>query len=118
MKYLKTLLFEFIILVIPTFVITILYYFNIISNNTNNILKILIFLITFFASGIYIGKFSNKKYYLEGIKLSLINIILFLILSLIFKYDFNFKQILYYLIILIITTIGSITMGNKKKNKN
>lgn len=118
MKYLKTLLFEFILLIITTLIITILYYFNIISSNTNSIFKIIIFLITFLSSGIYIGKKSNKKYYLEGIKLSLINIVLFLLLSLLFRYDFNFKQLLYYLLIILITTLGSIIGGNTKKNKN
>ena len=117
MKYLKTLMIEFIILLASTLFITILYYFNLISNNLNSILKIIIFIITFLVSGIYIGKKSNKKYYLEGLKISIINIILFLILSLLFKYEFNIKQVLYYLLLAITVVIGSITSGNLKKNK-
>lgn len=118
MKYLKTLLFEFIILISSTLVITILYYFNFTSNSINNIFKIVIFILTFFLSGIYISRRSNKKYYLEGLKISLINIILFLTFSLIFKYGFNIKQVIYYILIILITTFGSIIGGNMKKNKN
>ena len=66
MKYIKTMIFEFSILIISTLVLTILYYFNIINSNVNNILKILIFIITFILSGMYIGKQTNKKY--ENIK--------------------------------------------------
>ena len=118
MKYLKTLLFEFIILIISTLIITILYYFNISSNSLNNIFKIVIFIITFLLSGIYISRKSNKKYYIEGLKIALINILLFALLSLVFKLGFNIKQIIYYTLIILITTIGSIIGGNTKKNKN
>lgn len=115
MKYLKTFIFEFVLLIILTLIISIFYYFNIISNNINNILKIVIFISTFLLSGIYISRRSSKKYYLEGLKISAINIIIFLLLSLIFKYEFNIKLILYYLLLTLITTLGSIIGGNFKK---
>ena len=92
MKYLKTFIFEFIILISLTLITTILYYFNITNNNINNVFKIIIFIITFLLSGIYIGRRAKQKYYIEGLKISGINIILFLLLSLLFKYDFNIKQ--------------------------
>lgn len=117
MKYLKTLMYEFIIFTSLTLVISILYYFNLINNNINYIFKIFIFIITFLISGIYIAKKSKKKYYLEGLKISGINILLFLIISLIFKFGFNLKQVLYYILIIIITTLGSIIGGNLKKEK-
>ena len=116
MKYLKTLLFEIILLISLTLITTILYYFNIINNNFNNIFKLLTFIITFFYTGIYISQKSTKKYYLEGLKLSGINIFLFIIISLILKNGFNLKQILYYLIIIFITTFGSI-IGSLKRKK-
>lgn len=117
MKYLKTIAFEFIVLIILTLINTILYYFDLINSNANGIIKIIIFIIVFLLSGIYIARRSNKKYYLEGLKISGINILLFLLISLLFKYNFNFKQILYYLLIILITTLGSIIGGNFRKNK-
>ena len=118
MKYLKTIVFEFILLIISTLIITILYYFNIINNNVNNIFKIIIFILTFLFSGIYIGKRSHKKYYLEGLKISMINIILLFVISLFFKNRFSFSQLLYYIFIIILCTFGSIIGGNLKKTKN
>ena len=117
MKYLKTFIFETILFISLTLIITILYYFNIINTNTNNILKIIIFIITFFIVGIYTSKFINKKYYLQGLKISIINILLFLLLSILFKYNFNIKQILYYFLIIIITTFSSIFGGKIRKKK-
>ena len=117
MKYIKTIIFESIFFVSLTLILTILYYFNIINSNLNNIFKIIIFIITFLLSGIYIGKRSNKKYYLEGLKISFINIILFILISLLLKNNFNIKQFIYYLLIIIITTFGSIISINLKKYK-
>ena len=117
MKYLKAIILEFIILISITLVTTILYYFDIISSNINNVFKIITFLIMFIVSGIYIAKNSNKKYYLEGLKLAGINILLFLLLSLLFKYKFNIKQVIYYLLLAITVVLSSIMGGNMKKKK-
>ena len=117
MKYLKTFIFEVILLIGLTLIISIFYYFNIINSDINSILKIIIFIFTFLLSGIYISRRSSKKYYLEGLKISGINIFLFIICSLIFKSGFNIKQILYYFLLIFITTLGSIIGSNFKKNK-
>lgn len=117
MKYLKTIGFEFILLIIFTLIYTILYYFNITSSNVNNILKILSFIIIFLSTGIYIGRNSQKKGWIEGLKISFITIIIFIITSLIFRYNFNLKQILYYILLIILVVIGSMLGINFKKRK-
>ena len=117
MKYLKTIMVFFSLLFITTIINTILYYFNITSSSTNNIIKIIIFIIIFMVTGIYIGKNSNKKGWLEGLKASGIIIGIFLLLSLIFRYDFNIMQILYYLICSITIVLGSMIGINFKKKK-
>ena len=117
MKYLKTIGFEFILLIILTLITTILYYFNLTSSEANTILKIISFIIVFIFSGIYIGKNSNKKGWLEGLKISGINILLFLLISLLFRYKFNIIQFLYYLIISVTVVIGSMIGINFKKRK-
>ena len=117
MKYLKAFIFELILLISFSLITTILYYFNITSNSINNILNILIFIIIFILSGIYIGKHSTKKFYLEGLKIAGINIILFILLTIIFKLGFTYKNIIYYLIIIIITVFGSILGSLLKKRK-
>ncbi|MBP3635183.1 MAG: TIGR04086 family membrane protein [Bacilli bacterium] len=117
MKYLKTIIFEFIILITLTLITTILYYFDLTSSNANNIFKIISFVIIFVSTGIYIGKNSNKKGWFEGLKISGINILLFLIIALLFKYDFNIKQFIYYLISSFTVVLGSMIGINFRKKK-
>ena len=119
MKYIKTIILFFSLLIILNLISTILYYFNITSSSFNNILKIIIYIITFLVSGIYIGRNSNKKGWFEGLKVSIIFILIFVILSLITRYDFNIKQIIYYLISIVTIVFGSmIGINFKKRNKS
>ena len=117
MKYIKTIIFEIILIISMLIISTILYYFDITSNNINNVINIVIFILIFILTGIYIGKKSNKKFYLEGIKISGINILIFILFTLIFRLGFGFKNILYYLIIILLTSFGSILGSLLKKKK-
>jgi len=88
-----------------------------ISDKTFNILKIITTLISFIIGGIYIGNKSNKKGYLEGLKIGLIVIIIFFIISyLAFDKGITIKSSIYYLVILATSIIGSMIGINKKKN--
>ena len=78
-------------------------------------LKILIILLSSFFSGFYIGFKSNNKGYINGVKFSLIIISIFLLSSLSVK-GFKFISIIYYLIIIIVITLGSM-LGINRKSK-
>lgn len=119
MNYLKNisvaLLYIIGIIIGTTMIITILNYFNIITGTTLTIVKILICVVSLFTGGIVIGRKSSKKGWLEGLKLSLI----FLILLTIFNYlglgsPLKLKNLLYYLIIIVSCVFGSIIGINKK----
>lgn len=119
MNYLKNigvaLLYIIGIIVGTTMLITVLNYFNIITGTTLTITKILICVVSLFTGGVVIGRRSSKKGWLEGLKLSLI----FLILLIIFNYlgldsSLEFKNLLYYLIIIVSCIFGSIIGINKK----
>lgn len=121
MNYIKNISFSILYIILTmlvlTFIITILSYFNIINDKFVSILKIIIPIVSLFIGGFFIGKNSDKKGWLEGLKLSLI----FLILLLIFEYlalnkSFELKNILYYLIISISSIFGSMIGINKRKN--
>lgn len=117
MKYLKSILFMFSIFLILNIIITIISYYSLFSDNVINIFKILSFIISFLSSSIYFGLNIKKKGLINGIKLSLIYILLFIIISIILS-RFNIKDLLYYLIILITVIIGSVIGVNiKKANK-
>ena len=116
-KYMKSLLYIFISLLIFNIILSIIYYF---SNITNlNIIKLITTSISFFIGGLYIGNKSNKKGYLEGIKIGLIAIILLFIISyLALDKSITINKLIYYLIILSSTILGSIFGINKRKNLN
>lgn len=119
MNYLKkvgiSLLYIIGIILVTTFLITILNYFNIISGMALTISKILICIISLFVGGVVIGRRSSKKGWLEGLKLSLI----FLVLLILFNYlglgnTPQLKNLIYYLIIIVSCIFGSIIGINKK----
>ena len=113
MNYLKSLLWCFGILIISSIIITIFNYFNVINGIVLKIIFLIIPIIRFIGS-YRLGKLSNEKGYIEGIKYGLIWVILFVIICLICKV-FDWTSIIYYFILLFISILGSILGINKKK---
>lgn len=111
----KSLLYMISIILVLTFLVTVLNYFNIVGSKILSIMEILIILISMFVGGFLIGKKSKQKGWLEGIKLGLIFVA---ILSL-FNYlglgqKFSVINLIYYLILIISCTLGSMIGINKK----
>lgn len=109
-----SLLYFFGIVLISLFIYSVLIYFNIISGKLSTIIMLLIPIISSFVCSFRLGIRSNKKGYIEGIKLGSIIIIIFLVISLIFS-SFNYKSLIYYLIILLSNTLGSMFGISQKK---
>lgn len=117
MIYLKSMLRIVVGIIILTIISTIFHYYNIFSNSLMDIIKLLIPIISILYGSIYLGKKSNKKGYLEGVKLSLILIFFFVLISIIFfDSDLSIKSILYYIIFIITSITGSIIGIQKKGN--
>lgn len=123
MNYLKkagiSLLYIIGFILILTFLITLLNYFNIISKNVVSVFKIIIPIVSLFIGGFVTGKKSSQKGWLEGLKLSLI----FLFIMILFNYlglknNIEFKNLLYYLIIIVSTCFGSMLGINYNKEEN
>lgn len=121
MKYLKKLVKPFIymigIIVILPILIALMHYVGIINLKIVNIFKILISISSFLIGGFFIGKVSDEKGWLEGLKLSII----FLTVLTIFNYlgldsGFNFKNLIYYVILIISSMLGSMIGINRKKD--
>ena len=118
MKYLKTSLFYIIFLMIFNFILSLLFYFDVISLGINNTFKIIFLIIDLLITGFIIGKKATKKGYLEGLKMSVIIVPIGIIFSLIFKYGINFKSITIYLVSIILLMLGSsIGINFKEKTK-
>lgn len=119
MKYLKVLsrclAYVFIITIISTFIITTFSYFNILKDNITKVLKLSIPIISVFIAGLIMGKNSSKKGFIEGIKLGLIITFILITISLLLK-EFKLNSILFYAILIITTSFGSMIGINKKPN--
>ena len=98
-------------------ILAFLYYFNIISNKSLSILNTILIILSMFIGGLYIGNKTNKRGYLEGIKIGLIAIVLLFIISyLAFDKGLSIKTLVYYFILIVSSTSGSMIGINKKKN--
>lgn len=120
MKHLKDLGFSCLYIIssilILTFIVALLSYFNIMGDKVVSIFKIIIPIVSLLIGGFYIGKRSIKKGFLEGLKIGLI----FSILIAIFNYlglgnSFKVKYLLFYLILIITSILGSMIGINRKK---
>lgn len=113
-NYLKSYTYLFSLILIFTIILTLINYFIVFPNK---IIKLLIPIISILISSIILGKNTKTKAYLEGIKFSLIYIIISIIISIIFKNTFSFKLILSYILILLSGVIGSMIGINLNKEK-
>lgn len=119
MKYLisiiKNLGIMFIILLMGTFILTLLNYFEIITGGLFSIFQIILIIITTIIGGFLIGKEAKQKGWLEGLKIGLLFILLITILNFFFVKNFSIRFLLYDFILIISTMIGGI-LGISKKN--
>lgn len=113
-KYGKRLIYTIIIFLVLLFIITLMYNYNLLSDNMYKFLKLLIFLMTILINSFILGKAKDKKGYLEGIKFGTLISIIFLIISLLTG-NFQTKLLIYYFIIITTTTLGSMLGISKKK---
>ncbi len=112
-KYLISLGYIFAIIFGITLFLTIFSYFDILSTSVLKILKIIVSIIATFAGGFMIGKNSDKKGYLEGIKLGIIYVIIIFLLSILGFSNFKWSNLLFYLIIILSTMLGAMFGINK-----
>jgi len=106
-------------ILILTFIVTLLNYFNIFSYKVVVIFKIIIPIFSIFIGGLIMGKKSTNKGWLEGIKYGILFIIILCIMNyLILRAGFKIQDLIYYLIITLASTFGSIIGINYKKENN
>ena len=121
MNYLKKLgkifLINLLIILISTFVIAFFSYFNIIGGTFLKILKIMVPIISLFVSGILLGKVSDKKGWLEGLKFSLVYVLLiFLFNYLGLDNKLEARDFIFYATLIAITIFGSALGINRKRD--
>ena len=114
-KYTRITLIWLAVILIYVLLLSVLNYTQILKYKTVIKMNFIVVAIVTFVFGILTGKTSTKKGYLEGIKLgSLVSTILF-ILNLILYRTFSLSILLYYLVIITSSTVGSMIGINLKK---
>ena len=113
-KILKSFLIIITLMVIFSLIGCIFYYFDIFSNTTMKYFEMVMVMLSSFIGGFILGKNVPNKGYLYGIKLSIIMVLIFIILGIIFN-SINLLNILYYLIISICIIFGSM-LGIMRKS--
>lgn len=117
-KYLKTLLYVTIGTFFINLILTLLYYFNIIGANVNSYLKLIFMAIIMITGGLMIGLKADKKGWLEGIKIGgLVICLMFLVSYLGFDKSLNIKSIIYYVLLILSSMLGSMIGINKKSSQ-
>lgn len=107
MKYVKCLGFIFIPPVILGMIYTTLYYFDIMGSNVFKWLSLITMMVSLLVGCMYLGKNSKSKGWLEGLKIGIgISLLLFMISFLGFE-SFGVKNIIYYLVIILVSMLGS-----------
>lgn len=107
MNYLKSLLFVIVPFLILSALSSLLYYFNILGDSVYSIFKIIVPAISLFIGGVYLGKHSKEKGWLEGLKLGGGTVLFLFLISILFFNSFSFKGIVYYIIILFSAMLGA-----------
>lgn len=114
-NYLIAIGYFLLVVAVFTIILTIFNYYDIVTNKLFKVIKVLIPSLALFIGGYKVGNNANKKGYIEGIKLSLIVIILLFMFSYLgFNASFNISLILYYIILIISSMLGAMIGINKK----
>ena len=113
-KIIKSIIITLIIFFSLTLIITILNYFNILSMKLVNILSYIVPFISYFTGGYLLGKKSQSKGFLEGLKLGIVYILILLLINILLFKEFNASTLISYIIVLTSCIFGSILGINKK----
>lgn len=114
--YGKSLLISILIILILTFIVTFFNYIGLFGLGFVLVTSYIIPFIALFIGSFLIGIKSNNKGWLEGIKFGLIlNIIFFIFNYLAFSAGFSLNNIIFYLIVLVSSILGSMVGISMKK---
>ena len=114
MNYLKSFIWSLGIFLSSIIILTIFNYFNILNGTILKVLELFIPLISIFIGSYKLGKTSNQKGDIEGLKYSGIWVIIFLLFNIITK-NITLMGILYLILMILMGVFASILGINKKR---
>lgn len=118
-KYLIPVMVNIGVMLIGTLISSILYYFNLTSDKINGIMLYLISFASIFVGSMMLAKELKYKGLITGLFYFLFWFIISIFISfVIFKCPFDIKNIIYYLVLLAFSLLGSIIGKNIQKEND
>ena len=111
-NYFKSVLIPIISIIIMSIFLSIS---NLLGFKTNKIVILICMIIIMFTSGLSYTKNITKKKYLHGLLFGIITSLLFFLFSLLFKPNYQFNLLIYYLVLIISSTLGAMFSSLKIK---
>ena len=117
-KYLIPCLYTLSILLLGSFLSSIIYYFNLTSDKFNTILLYLIGIMSIFVGSLKLSKNLNQKGIITGvIYFGIFFVIMIFTSVVIFKSELNIKSFIYYFVLLIFSMLGGVLGKNMQEEK-
>ncbi len=113
-NYLKSFGLFCIILVVYLLIMSLLYYFELLSYNTLSIINFIVSILLFFILGFRVSSLEGKRGYLNGFLIAVCVVILFMLISLIIS-KLTLSSLVYYLSLILSSIIGGIIGVSKFK---
>lgn len=114
-SYFKVILIGLLFMIVFAFLLSILEYFNLFYGKVSEVFMFIYMAILFFIIGFLVGKKATHKGYLEGIKISLSLIFILIVINVLFyQAGFSLERTIYYFILILSSTLGSMIGINKQ----
>ena len=114
-SYFKVILIGLLFMLVFAFLLSILEYFNLFYGKVSEVSMFIYMAILFFIIGFLVGKKATHKGYLEGIKISLSLIFILIVINVLFyQTGFSLERTIYYFILILSSTLGSMIGINKQ----
>lgn len=114
-SYFKVILIGLLFMLVFAFLLSILEYFNLFYGKVSEVFMFIYMAILFFIIGFLVGKKATHKGYLEGIKISLSLIFILIVINVLFyQAGFSLERTIYYFILILSSTLGSMIGINKQ----
>ena len=115
-SYFKVILIGLLFMMIFAFLLGVLQNFNLFYGKASEVFMFIYMAILFFIIGFLVGKKATHKGYLEGIKISLSLIFILIVINVLFyQTGFSLERTIYYFILILSSTMGSMIGINKKR---
>lgn len=115
-SYFKVILIGLLFMIVFAFLLGVLQNFNLFYGKASEVFMFIYMAILFFIIGFLVGKKATHKGYLEGIKISLSLIFILIVINVLFyQTGFSLERTIYYFILILSSTMGSMIGINKKR---